>query len=53
MKLPCSGLLSSIEVGLFYLRKWRRDESLLLFLYKHSRCRRMYTAPVALVKTAQ
>jgi len=29
MKLPCSGLLSSIEVGLFYLRKWRRDESLL------------------------
>ena len=24
MKLPCSGLLPSIEVGLCYLRKWRR-----------------------------
>jgi len=29
MKLPCSGLQPSIEVGLFYLRKWRRGESLL------------------------
>jgi len=28
MKLPCSGLLPSIEVGLCYLRKWRRGESL-------------------------
>jgi len=26
MKLPCSGLLPSIEVGLCYLRKWRRGE---------------------------
>jgi len=32
MKLPCSGLLSSIEVGLCYLRKWRRGESLLFIL---------------------
>jgi len=24
MKLPCSGLLPSIEVGLCYLGKWRR-----------------------------
>jgi len=28
MKFPCSGLLPSIEVGLCYLRKWRRGESL-------------------------
>ena len=32
MKLPCSGLLSSIEVGLCYLRKWRRGKSLLFIL---------------------
>jgi len=32
MKLPCSGLLPSIEVGLCYLRKWRRGESLLFIL---------------------
>ena len=50
MKLPCSGLLPSIEVGLRYLRKWRRGESL-LFTFK--RCGRVYTAPAALVKTAQ
>jgi len=29
VKVPCSGLLPSIEVGLCYLRKWRRSESLL------------------------
>jgi len=49
MKLPCSGLLPSIEVGLCYLRKWRGE--LLLFIFK--RCRRVYTAPATLVKTAQ
>jgi len=27
MKFPCSDLLPSIEVGLCYLRKWRRGES--------------------------
>jgi len=32
MKLPCSGLLPSIEVDLCYLRKWRRGESLPFFL---------------------
>jgi len=32
MKLPCAGLLPSIEVGLCYVRKWRRDESLLFIL---------------------
>jgi len=32
MKLPCSGFLASIEVGLSYLRKWRRGESLLFIL---------------------
>jgi len=32
MKLPCSGLLPSIEVGLRYLRKWRRGELLLFIL---------------------
>ena len=31
MKLPCSGLLPSIEVSLCYLRKWRTGELLLLF----------------------
>jgi len=31
MKLPCSGLLPSIEVGLCYLRKWRRGESFLFY----------------------
>jgi len=31
MKLPCSGLLPSIEVGLRYFRKWRRGESSFLF----------------------
>ena len=35
MKFPCSGLLSSIEVGLCYLRKWRRGE-LLLFVLKQA-----------------
>jgi len=32
MKLPCSGLLPSIEVGLYYLRKWRRGHPLLFIL---------------------
>jgi len=32
VKVPCSGLLPSIEVGLCYLRKWRRGESLLFIL---------------------
>jgi len=49
MKLPCSGLLPRIEVGLCYLRKWRRGESLLFILKQASRCRRVYTAPGALV----
>jgi len=31
MKLPCSGLLPSIEVGLSYLRKWRRGKSSLFY----------------------
>jgi len=35
MKLPCSGLLPSIEVGLCFLKKWRRGESL-LFILKHT-----------------
>ena len=50
MKLPCSGLLLSTEVGLCYLRKWRRGESLLFIL---KRCRRVYTTPAELVKTVQ
>ena len=50
MKLPCSGLLPSIEIGLCYLRKWIRGKSLLFIL---KRCRRVYTAPAALAKTAQ
>jgi len=32
MKLPCSGLLPSIEGGLCYLRKWGRGESLRFIL---------------------
>jgi len=32
VKVPCSGLLPTIEVGLCYLRKWRRRESLLSIL---------------------
>ena len=48
MKLPCSGLLPSIEVGLCYLRKCRKSESLRFIL---KRRRRVYTAPAALVKT--
>jgi len=32
MKLSCSGLLSSIEIGLCYLIKWTRGESLLFIL---------------------
>jgi len=32
MKPPRSGLLPSIEVGLCYLRKWTRGESLLFIL---------------------
>ena len=32
MKLPCSGLLRSVEEGLCYLRKWRRGELLLFIL---------------------
>jgi len=32
VKVPCSGLLPSIEVGLCYLRKWRRGESLCFIL---------------------
>jgi len=50
MKLPCSGLLPSVGVGLCYLRQWRKGE-LLLSISK--RCRRVYTAPAALAKTAQ
>jgi len=52
MKLPCSGLLPSIEVGLCYLKKWRRR--IITFCFKTSTVdvgeRR--TAPAALVKTA-
>jgi len=32
VKVPCSGLLPTIEIGLCYLRKWRRSESLLYIL---------------------
>jgi len=32
VKLPFSRLLPSIEVDLCYLRKWRRGESLFLYL---------------------
>ena len=32
VKVPCSGLLSSFEAGLCYLRKWKRGESLLFIL---------------------
>ena len=57
VKVPCSGLLSSIEVCLCYLRKWRRGSEeanhYFLFWNKHSRCRRVYAATAALVKTAQ
>ena len=49
MQLPCSGLLLSIEVC--YLRTWKKGESLLSILNKHTRCRRVYIA--ALIKTAQ
>jgi len=35
VKVLCSGRLSSIEVGLYYLRKWRRSESL-LFIFKQA-----------------
>ena len=49
MKLPCSGLLLSIEVC--YLRTWNRVESFIFVLNKHTRCRRVYIA--ALIKTAQ
>ena len=35
VKVPCSGLLPSIEVGLCYLRKWRKGE-LLLFILKEA-----------------
>jgi len=52
MKVPCSGLLPSIEEGQCYLRKWRRR--IITFYFKTStvavgRC----TAPAALVKTEQ
>jgi len=49
MKLPCSGLPLSIEVCC--LRTWKRSESFLFILNKHTRCRRVYIA--ALIKTAQ
>jgi len=32
VKVPCSGLLPSIELGLCYLRKWRRGDALLFIL---------------------
>ena len=32
VKVPCSGLLPSIEAGLCFLRKWRRGEPLLFIL---------------------
>jgi len=32
VKVSCSGLLPTIVVGLCYLRKWRRSESLLFIL---------------------
>jgi len=35
VKVPCSGLLPSTEVGLCYLKKWRRGESL-LFISKQA-----------------
>jgi len=39
MKLPCSGLLLSIEVCC--LRTWKRGESFLFILKNHTRCRRV------------
>jgi len=53
VKVRCSGLVPSIEVGLCYLRKWRRGESSLYFkpsIVDVGECR---TAPAALAKTAQ
>ena len=52
MKLKCSGLLPSIEVGLCCLRKW--GSRIITLYFKTStvdvgEC----TAPAALVKTAQ
>jgi len=49
MKLACSGLLLSIEEC--YLRTWKRGESFLFILNKHTRCRQVYIA--ALIKIAQ
>jgi len=49
MKLPCSGLLLSIEAC--YLRTWKRGESFLFISNKHTWCRRVYIA--ALIKTAK
>jgi len=44
MKLPCSGLLLSIEVC--YLRMWKKDKSYLFIKNKHAQCRRVYIAVI-------
>jgi len=36
VKVPCSGLLPSIKVGLCYLRKWRRGNSTGKVAFHHS-----------------
>jgi len=49
MKLPCSGLLLSIEVC--DLRTWKRGGSFLFILNRHTPRTRVYIAE--LIKTAQ
>ena len=53
VKVPCSGLLTSIEVGLCYLRKWRRGESSLFLKTSTVDVGECRTSPAALAKTAQ
>jgi len=53
VKVPCSGLLPSIEVGLCYLRKWRRGESSLFLKTSTVDVGECRTSPAALAKTAQ
>jgi len=48
---PVFWLLLSIEVC--YLRTWKRRESFLFILNRHTRCRWVYKPIVALIKTAQ
>jgi len=51
---PCSGLQPFTEVGLYVIwESWEEANHNFLFWNKHSRCRRVYTAPATLVKTTQ